>query len=74
LNAIIDGLFQGPVVQVPPLARQYGVTYPTARADIDRLIKVEILRELPGLQRKTFFAPDILEVTYAEAGGDMGRP
>lgn len=66
LNAIIDELFQGPVVQIPYLARRYEVTYPTAKADVDRLMSVEILRELPGLGQKTFYAPDIVEVTYAE--------
>lgn len=62
----MDELFQSPIVQIPSLAKRYDVTYPTGKADVDRLIKVEILKEFPGMPQKTFFAPHIFEVTYAE--------
>jgi len=63
---IIDGLFKTPVVRVSNLKRQLKVTYPTAQADIDRLVKAEILQLLIEDRPKAYFAPEIFHIAYAE--------
>lgn len=63
---IIEELFSRPLVTVPQLSQQYQVTYPTAKADIDRLVRVRILSELPELYPKTYYAAEIMKVAYEE--------
>ncbi len=54
LKTIIDDIFDSPFVRVSSLARRLGVTYPTAKADIERLVQAGVLHELPGVSPKTF--------------------
>ncbi|MGH7139029.1 MAG: Fic family protein, partial [Pirellulales bacterium] len=54
LNQIVDSLFYSPYVQVTNLAKQLSVSYPTAKADLDRLVQSGILAELPNASPKTF--------------------
>jgi Fic family protein len=62
---IIDGLFTEPMLTIPDLARKHGVTYPTARSDVDRLIDAGILVELEGASPKVFFAPAIMNIAFS---------
>lgn len=64
LQSIVDALFVTPVVQISSLAERYEVTYPTAKADVDRLLSVDILLEIPDSSPKSYVAPEILEITY----------
>ncbi|HEY1409631.1 MAG TPA: Fic family protein [Promineifilum sp.] len=64
LQNIVDRLFIVPVVQTSTLAKKYGVTYHTARADIERLRQMGILKELSDASKKTYFAPEIIKVIY----------
>lgn len=64
LQNIVDDLFIIPVVQTSSLATRYGVTYHTARADIERLKQIDILQELPDAPRKTYFAHEIIKIIY----------
>lgn len=64
LTQIVENIFHSPFVQVASLPNQLGITYPTARADIDRLVRVGILSELPGVSPKTYFAPEVFEISY----------
>lgn len=66
LSQIVEGVFNSPFVRVAPLARRLNVTYPTARADIDRLVSADILRALPDATPKTFYAPEVFSVAYGE--------
>lgn len=66
LSSIIDGLFETPVVQVPSLATKLGVTYPTAGADVGKLVRVGVLRRMRGVRQKTYYCPQIREVIYGE--------
>ncbi|WP_051021960.1 hypothetical protein [Thioflavicoccus mobilis] len=43
LHRLLDGLFSSPVVTVPQAKDLTDVTYPAAKSDVDRLIKIEIL-------------------------------
>jgi Fic family protein len=65
-HAIIEDLFTSPVLTVPRLTARYSVTYPTAKADVEALTKKGILQELPDTRPKVYFAPEIMEVAYAE--------
>jgi len=64
LQSIVNHLFLIPVVRIPSLAERHNVSYPTAKADIDKLISAGILQEIPDSSPKTYFAPEILEITY----------
>ena len=61
---IVELVFDSPLIQVATLGRRLGVTYPTAKADIERLAQVGILKELPGVSPKTYFAPKVFMVAY----------
>jgi Fic family protein len=64
LNLIVDELFNVPIVQVAQIARRYEVTYPTARADVDKLLAAGILIEFHDARQKTYYNPEIIQVIY----------
>jgi Fic family protein len=66
MEKIISGLFSNPGVQVSNLRQKLGVSWPTAQADIDRLVKLGILRIIPNMWPKSYYAPEIYEIAYAE--------
>jgi Fic family protein len=62
----IEELFSRPVCTVPFIRDRYDVSYPTARADIDRLIAVGILKKISDTTHPTvFMAPEIFEIAYS---------
>lgn len=63
---IIEDLFSRPIVTVPQIAARYNVTYPTAKADIDRLVKAGILTESPDIYPKPYYAGEIMGVAYSD--------
>ncbi len=70
LNQIVEGIFHSPFVRVADLPRRLGITYPTAKADIERLVDAGILRELPQVTPRTFYAPEVFDVAYDELEDD----
>lgn len=63
LAPIVDRLFGNPVLTIPWVARQFDVTYSTARADVEKLVGIGFLVEAPEQsQPKAFYSPEILEV------------
>jgi hypothetical protein len=40
--------------------------YPTAQADIDRLVKAKILMPLRDVRPKAYFSPEIFRIAFAE--------
>jgi len=66
LSQIVEDIFHSPFVRVAALSRRLDVTYPTAKADLERLVQAGILRELPMIAPKTYFAPDIFNIAYEE--------
>ena len=62
------GLFENPVVRVKDLPARLNVTYPTARADCDRLVKAGILGEMTDLKPRTLECRAIFDLGYAEDG------
>ena len=65
LNQIIEHLFESPAITVPQLAEMCDISYPTARKDIERLVKVDIL-SLSNISERPqiYFAPKILEIAF----------
>lgn len=70
LIRIVEDMFDSPFVRIATLAKKLDVTYPTAKADIDRLVQAGVLHELPGVSPKTFYAPQVFNVAYGELSGD----
>lgn len=64
LNQIVEDIFYSPFVQVAALPKRLDVTYPTAKADIERLVNAGILKELEGIRPRTFYAPEVFDVAY----------
>lgn len=56
--------FSNSVLQIPRVAEAFDVTYHTARRDVEKLVKLEILSETELGGVRTFLAPEILGITY----------
>lgn len=67
-HPLIDSLFVSPLVTIPLIARMFDVTYPTAKADIDKLIRLRILKDLEWGRPNVFYAPGIMEIAFDDAG------
>ncbi|MEM9220089.1 MAG: Fic family protein [Cyanobacteria bacterium P01_F01_bin.150] len=67
LSQIIDYLFESPAITVSQSAMMCNVGYNTARTDIDRLVKAQILVESDIQARpKIYFASQILNIAYVD--------
>lgn len=66
LSGIVDGLFQNPVLQVPYVRNKYNTTYPTAKADLEKLVKVGILVEAVEQRQRTFYCQQIMDIIYEQ--------
>lgn len=64
LGAIVDLLFTHPAVQIPVLADHCDVSYNTAKSDVEKLQRLDILSETKINGVRTFYSPDILRITY----------
>ena len=69
LLQIIEMLFDYPFIAIVDFAQKLGVHYQTAQSDLERLTAAGILRELPNHRPKTYFAPEIFDVSYEDLGG-----
>jgi len=63
LAAIVDRLFENPIVTVLGAKSALKVTYPTARADLKRLEELGILQPLDGLPTITYYCAPIYDIT-----------
>lgn len=70
LNSIVESLFVSPFIRVTEIRDRFNITYPTAKADLDRLVEAKILRRLPRIAPKTFVAPSIFDAVYGEMEHD----
>ena len=66
LNELVDALFATPFTQIPRVSQQFGVTYPTAKSDVEALVKVGILDEIKDRNPRTFVAPEIFAIAFEE--------
>ena len=65
---ILEELFVQPFTTAPWIKEKYQVSYPTARADLDRLVKLGILSDLQLRMRrqKAYLCQDIFRITYED--------
>lgn len=66
LSQIVEDIFRSPFVRVAELRDRLEVTYPTAKADVDRLVRAGILKQLENIAPKTFYAPEVFNIAYEE--------
>lgn len=68
LNKLIEMLFEYPVFTITQVSRWLNVTYPTARNDVMKLIKLKLIMKSDIIHGKSKFylAPKVLEVAYTE--------
>ena len=66
LLAIVDGLFDNPMVRIAGLAKTHGVSYPTAKADVERLSAAQILAPIEDVYPAAYYSPEIFRVAYGE--------
>lgn len=64
--ALVDRLFDAPIVTVRDVQNEFGVTYRAARNTIDKLIEQEILVEISGHYPTVFIAPKIMRVADSD--------
>ena len=65
-HSLIESLFVDPIVRVSSLAKKLSVTYPTAKADIELLMKHGILSELPDTRPRTVYCSEVFRIAYQE--------
>jgi Fic family protein len=65
LTGIIDGLFMRPVVSVTSVGERFGVTYPTARSDLNKLESLGIISLIPEARTISYYSEPIFHVIYA---------
>jgi Fic family protein len=65
-SRIIEGLFSNPILSITDVAKRLGVTYPTAKIDIDKLVNHGILVPLEKARPKAFYSPEIFGAAYGE--------
>lgn len=66
LSQIVEEIFHHPFLTVAALPAKYDVSYPTAKADVDKLVAAGVLQELAGTKIKTYYAPEVFRVAYEE--------
>ncbi len=66
LSRLVDKLFESPVVRVKSLKDTFGVTYPTARADLRKLEALGIVKLLLKRPVITYYCDQIFGVTYED--------
>lgn len=67
LRDLVERLFENPFVTIPQHQRTCGITYPTAKSDIELLIDAGVLTELQkDVRPKTFCAIPIFSVIFSE--------
>lgn len=66
MGALVTRLLMNPFLEVAEVQRELGVTYPTAKADLEKLVTAGILEVLPNHRPKTFVARAIYDVAYGD--------
>lgn len=73
-HPLVMRLFSTPIVTVSDVVRSFGVTYPTAKSDIAKLVELGILQELTGRRPKAFFAGEIIDIAFRDEWTAEGSP
>lgn len=65
-HRLIEQLFSNPILRITDVARRLDISYPTAKADVDKLVAAGILVELENVYPKAFYARDVFGAAYSE--------
>jgi Fic family protein len=66
LNRIISNLFRSPFVLIPDVVRDANIQFVTAKSDLEKLVRVNILHRLPHATQITYVAPEIYDAAYGD--------
>jgi len=65
---LLDMLFLNPFVSLPGISEYLKVTWPTARASVERLVKFGILKEVSGRKRnRVYCAEELLNILAGDS-------
>ncbi len=70
MHSIIENMFFSPVFTINDAAKWGNSTRPTAKADIELLVRHKYVRHLMGRRPKKFFAPSIFKAAFSEEGSE----
>lgn len=65
-HMLIDNLFKNPIVRIASLKKSLNVHYATAKVDLEKLVEAGILRDLPGVKPKSYYASEIMHIAYGK--------
>lgn len=66
LSAIVDRLFDSPIITILNVRDMFKITYPTAKSDVSKLEGLGILKPVPDQRTATYYCDPIYSVTYAD--------
>ena len=67
LQQIVVSLLSSPLTTIPALARQFGVTFPTAQQDVRKLMELGILTESKRQSKPQYYiSVEFFQAAYAE--------
>lgn len=67
LQQMVAHLLSSPVTTIPALAKRFDITFPTAQADVGRLMKLRILKRMPARSKPMYFiAHEFFKASYVE--------
>ena len=64
---LIEDLFQLPILTIPKVKESLGVSYPTAKSIVEKLVKAGILSQLKGSGRPKVFIAKAISETLAQS-------
>jgi Fic family protein len=73
LHTIIDQIFITPMIRVTDAQSILQVTYPTAKSDLEKLVKAGILQKLNDSPAITYYAPEIFKVAYDDISSNNDK-
>jgi len=68
--AIIDRLFDSPVITIADWSKQGHMSYTTAKSDLEYLATKRILEKVEKYYPASFYAPEIFDIAYGPSGVD----
>lgn len=66
LTRLLKLLFVKQYMTIPLVARELEVTYPTAAADLEKLLAAGILERVVGAPQKTYFSPKLFALAFED--------
>jgi Fic family protein len=69
LSQLVEDLFAAPFTQIPRVKRRFETSYPTAKSNVETLVRAGILRQVPDISPRTFLAHEIFAIAFDEPTG-----